>query len=126
MKVPIPGKCGMTPDAVDRDANHLGLVFLELRVDFVVKSHLVSADRAPIRWVESQHHRLPAQIAQRKALVRSYGQGEVRGESSGSKDASHDRPPTERTNSHWTREAGFRIRNLIRRPGRRWDRAAPP
>jgi hypothetical protein len=89
MQVAVFGKSRMTPRTVNRDAHNFSLIFLKLGKDLVVKSHLVSAHRAPIRGIEGQYNRLTSQIAEGKALIRSHGQSEVRGGSSGSKNVSH-------------------------------------
>ena len=43
----------VAPDAVDRDAEQLGVEALELGQDLVVERHLVAADRAPVRGIET-------------------------------------------------------------------------
>ena len=69
----------VAPRPVHAHAQELRPVLLELREDLVVQRHLVPADRAPVRRVKRQDHRLAAEVAQRDALVRGAGEREVGG-----------------------------------------------
>src|SRR2546423_7787641 len=57
----------------------------EFRKQLVVERELVAADRAPVRWIEDQHHRMAAQIEQPQLAIRAVGQSEIRGWSSSRK-----------------------------------------
>ena len=68
----------VTPHAIHRDPDQLGPVLAELRQDLVVKAHLITADRTPIRGVEREDHGATAELGQRNALVRGALEFEVR------------------------------------------------
>ena len=57
MYVVVPGVRRMAPCAVNRNPYYLGPVLLELRQHFVVKGHLVAADRTPIGGIKRQDDR---------------------------------------------------------------------
>ena len=77
MQLAVPGKGGVAPRAVNRDAEELSPQFLELRKDFVVERHLVPTNRAPVSRVKREHHRLAAEVAQADELVRCAPQSEI-------------------------------------------------
>ena len=58
MQVAVVGEGEVAPDAVDRDAQQLGVELLELRQELVVERQLVAADRAPVGGVEDEDHGL--------------------------------------------------------------------
>jgi len=66
---PVLGKSLVTPDTVDRDSQELGVKFLEFRKDFVVQSHLVATDGAPVRRIKGQNDRLAPQLAEGEFLI---------------------------------------------------------
>ena len=63
MQLPIPAEGRVTPGAVNGDAEQFRSQFLELRENFIVKRHLVAADRTPIRRVKGENNRLSAEVA---------------------------------------------------------------
>jgi hypothetical protein len=60
MKIPRLCKSGVAPNSVDRNAKKRCSVLLKLRQNFIIKSHLVAADRTPISRVEGQNQRFSA------------------------------------------------------------------
>src|SRR6202044_1217068 len=56
----------VAPGAIDRNAYELRSELLELRQDLVVKSHLISANGAPVCRIEGQDHWLSAQVLERE------------------------------------------------------------
>ena len=66
---PLLGECVVTPRAVDGDAEDLRAIFFELWQRLVVERHLIAADRAPVRRIKGDDHRLAGEIAEAQALV---------------------------------------------------------
>src|SRR5581483_7447633 len=71
VQVPVLGKSGVAPCAVDRNAQQFSPMFLKFGQHLVVQRHLISADRAPIRGIECENHRPSFQFAERQLLIRS-------------------------------------------------------
>src|SRR5258707_2280747 len=69
MQVAVFGEGLVAPSAVYRNSQELSAMFAELGKDFIVKRHLVAADRAPIRRIESKDDRPSLQIAEREPLI---------------------------------------------------------
>jgi hypothetical protein len=64
-------------------------VLLEFRENFVVESHLVAADRAPVSRIKGEDDGLSAQFAQGELLIGSDGKAELRSCFSGRQDVGH-------------------------------------
>src|SRR5574338_1613129 len=77
MKLAVLRERGVAPCAINRDSNQLRAEVMKVFENFVVESHLIAADRAPISWVKREHDRLTAEFAQRKPLIRRASQGEI-------------------------------------------------
>src|SRR5258708_33950515 len=60
----------MAPFAIDGDPEDLRVVFLKIFEHFIVKSHLVAANRAPVRRVKGENDLLAGQLAEPELLVR--------------------------------------------------------
>src|SRR5205807_10638964 len=73
------GEAKVAPDAVDGDAVQVGAQAAKLGGDLVVERHLVAAHRAPVSGIEGEDDQLPAEVAQREALVRRAVEREVGG-----------------------------------------------
>jgi hypothetical protein len=67
----------VTPLAIDRDPEELGVEFLDLGENLVVESHLVAADRTPVGGIEGEDDRPPAKVGEGDGLVRGRVEGEV-------------------------------------------------
>src|SRR5262245_16723645 len=78
MQFAIPAKGRMTPRAINGNAQKLRIELLELGQHFVVKAHLVAADRAPISRIKGEHHRSPTELGQFHGLIRGALEGEIR------------------------------------------------
>ena len=79
-RVVVPGDVMRSPLAVHPlataaggDAQHTGVVALELRHDRLIQRHLVAADRAPVGRVEREHRRAAAELGRADPLVRRGG-----------------------------------------------------
>src|ERR1700677_1177019 len=79
----------MTPGTIDGYPDELGSVAAEFREHLIVERHLVTAHRAPVRWVESEYDRLPNEVAERQILVRGNAQFEAWRCSPRSQNAGH-------------------------------------
>jgi hypothetical protein len=89
MEPSVPDEGLVAPGPVNRNAQELGAMFTEFGENFVVKRHLIAANRAPVRRIEGKDHGLAAQILQREPLIRSDAQLEVRSGCSFRQDVSH-------------------------------------
>src|ERR1700722_13653769 len=66
MEMVILGVGSMAPRAVDRDAYQLGAEAFEVRQYLIVESHLIAANRAPVRRIEGQNHGFSSQLTERE------------------------------------------------------------
>src|ERR1700704_1407255 len=78
MIVAILGERLVAPDAVDGNAQQLGMKLLELRKKFVVQTHLVAADGTPVGGIKRQNHGLTAKLAQGQSLIGRHMKSEIR------------------------------------------------
>ena len=78
-------ECDVTPHAVDRNADQLGVESRKLWKDFVVEPHLIAADRTPVRRIEREDYRPAAKFAERHLLIGRRRKGKVRRLSSGAR-----------------------------------------
>src|ERR1700704_4681722 len=82
----VASKGGMAPDAVDRDTQQLCLVFMELRKNLVVQSHLIAKTRTPVGRIERQYYGPSSEVREREALIRGDPQREIRCSGPGSQN----------------------------------------
>jgi hypothetical protein len=59
----------MAPNAIDGNAEQLGVEAPELAEQLVVERHLIAAHRAPVRGIERDDHRPAAELADRHSLI---------------------------------------------------------
>src|SRR3954468_3962864 len=62
-------ECAVAPGTVNRNAEHLRAVLVELRLHFVIDADLIAADRAPVGRVEDEHDRSASEISERNRLI---------------------------------------------------------
>ena len=94
VQLAIGGEGRVAPNPVDGDTEKPCVEARELRAKLVVKRHLVAADGTPIRRVERQDHRPPAQLGQADRPVGGRGQRELGGDRSRrERPGTHARPP---------------------------------
>src|SRR5262249_37192368 len=79
MQLAIPAKRSMTPHPVNRYAHHHRAKLLELGKQFVVKSDLITAYRAPIGRIKNEHNWLAAKLTQSDGLIGGALEPEIRG-----------------------------------------------
>src|SRR5579859_2122482 len=91
MEVAVFSECRMTPWTIDGDAKHFGIELLKLWEDFVIKSHLISADGTPVGGIKGEDNGTSAQVAQAQGLIGSDVQGEVRSFGACGKNAAMNR-----------------------------------
>ena len=64
MQLAIPAESGVTPWAIHREAEKLGVQVFEFRQHFIVEGHLIATDWAPVGGIKRQHDGTPAEVAQ--------------------------------------------------------------
>src|SRR3981081_352006 len=89
MQVAVLGEGLVAPRAVHRNSQQLSAMFAELGNDFIVKRHLVAADRAPVRRIERKDDRPSLQIAEREPLIGRDPQLEIWGGCAGGQNLGH-------------------------------------
>ena len=67
----ILGECFVAPDAINGNAQKFGIEFCEFGKNFVVESHLISADGAEIRGIKRENYGTAAKFAERETLIGS-------------------------------------------------------
>jgi len=89
MQVAVLGEGLVAPRAVHRNSQQLSAMFAELGNDFIVKRHLVAADRAPVRRIESKDDLPSLQIAEREPLIGRDPQLEIGSGCAGGQNLGH-------------------------------------
>jgi hypothetical protein len=83
MEMAIFGERIMAPRTIHRNPQKRRFELLEFREYFVVEGHLIAADGAPVRRIESQNEWLAEQLAEGEFLIGCDMEGKFRGRSTG-------------------------------------------